>query len=110
MTLADLLQDMNKHLQFSILSGGPEETLRQALGGAHPDPIVGDIIKAIASRCEPAAPDCTVERAPVIAAMGPMRLKYMADDAPVEGFRKLEQMVQAVDAAFNDEALRAKER
>ncbi|QKT03131.1 hypothetical protein HUS23_04585 [Ectothiorhodospiraceae bacterium 2226] len=109
MTLGELLQQMNGHLQFPVLEGDPAETLAKAQDGTHGDPIVGEIVRAIAARCERPEVDCPLERASVIASLGPMRLKYMADDAPVEGFRKLEQLVQAIDAAFNDEALRLKQ-
>lgn len=38
--------------------------------------------------------------------LSPLRLKYMADNAPVEGFRMVEKIITTIDAAYNEEALR----
>jgi len=49
-----------------------------------------------------------IERAQAIKTLGPIRLFYMKDDAPVEGFRMVEDVVHKIDGAFNEEAMRLK--
>jgi hypothetical protein len=106
MTLSELLQYLNDNSGYVLLDGDAEETLAKARAGSHPNSLAGEIIGAIAHHCGCDSAQCAVERAQVVSAVGPVRLKYMADDAPVEGFRMVERVVQAVDGAFNEEALR----
>lgn len=73
-------------------------------------PIKGDTLCArIASAMVNAIPvdaaQQLVLREVCVKALGPLRLQYMADDAPVEGFRLLEKTIVAIDDSFNDEAL-----
>jgi len=110
MTLAELLQYLDQNTPFAVLDGLPDETLVKALEGRHSDPLAGRIIKGIVE-----GNHCTDEHSPVfradsITALGPLRLQYMKDDAPVEGFRMVERIIQAIDGAFNDEALHDKFR
>ena len=110
MTLAELMQYLNANTRYGVLDGEPGQTLEKARSGKHRDALIGAIIAAIARECACADASATVERARVINALGSIRLKYMADDAPVEGFRTVEALIQAIDSAFNDEALRHKQR
>lgn len=110
MTLAELLQYLNDNTRYGVLDGDPDRTLAKALAGNHRDALIGVVIAAIARACACAGVSAAVERAQVINALGPIRLKYMADDAPVEGFRTVESLIQTIDSAFNDEALRHKQR
>ena len=79
----------------------------KALGATHRDPLMGEVIAALAAHAGGGA-DGVVERAEMVKALGPIRLKYMADDAPVDAFRTVQQLVDAIDAAFDEEALRAR--
>lgn len=109
MTLAQLLQYLDENAPFDYLDGDARQTLEKSTSGQHRDPIIGEIIKAIVENCGCTAPDCALERVRVVNALGPTRLKYMADDAPVEGFRAVEGTIHAIDGAFNEEALRQKQ-
>ena len=108
MTLTELLQYLDQNTPFAVLDGLPGETLIKALENRHSDPLAGRIIKGIvegnhcADECSP------VTRADSITALGPLRLQYMKDDAPVEGFRMVEDIVHKIDGAFNEEAMRLK--
>jgi len=110
MTLAELMRYLNGHTDYDVLDGTPAETLGKARAGTHRNPLIGQVIAAFAVQgaCEHA--DAVVERAAMIKAMGPIRLKYMGDDAPLETFRAVQRLVVAVDGAFDDEALRLKEK
>lgn len=110
MTLAELLNYLDQNTAFDILNGPPGETLTKALAGRHSDPLSGRIIRDIAAGNHCADERSSVERADSITALGPLRLQYMKDDAPVESFRMVEQIIHAIDGAFNDEALRTKSR
>lgn len=109
MTLAELLEHIESHTQLPATDGDAATTLRKARENTHREPVVGEIIRTIAEHNGCEDPSCTLERAAVVTPLGPIRLKYMADDAPVEGFRMVEHFIRAVDDAFNDEALRARE-
>lgn len=109
MTFAELIQYLDANTDFSILDGDAAATFEKASGGTHADPIIGEILKAIIEGNDCTESGCALERAGVVTAIGPLRLKYMADDAPVEGFRAVEGIIQTVDSAFNEEALRLKQ-
>ena len=51
-------------------------------------------------------PDAAIDRATAVNALGPIRLLFMRDDAPAEGFRLVEDVVYRIDGAFNEEAQR----
>jgi len=108
MTISELLEYLDANTQFSVLDGEVQQTLDKARAGTHSDPIMGEIVKGIADGCGCDSPDSTLERVDAVNALGPVRLKYMADDAPVEGFRAVEGTIHAIDGAFNEEALRQK--
>ena len=72
------------------------------------NPLCSEIGQAIMQGCGCQDTSCSVLREQVVTALGPIRLRFMADDAPVEGFRLVENVVLAIDKAFNDEALRQK--
>jgi len=108
MTLAQLLHYLERELPYDYLCGDVSETLRRARAGDHPDPLAGEVIALIAGAAERPEADALVERAAAVTALGPIRLRYMADDAPVEGFRFIERTILGIDAAFDAEALAAK--
>ncbi len=110
MTLAQLLEHLERELPYDYLCGGAAETLSRALAGEHPDPLAGEVIALIAKAAERVDADAPIERAAAVTALGPIRLKYMADDAPVEGFRFIERTILGIDAAFDAEALAAKRK
>lgn len=110
MTLKELIQHLDSNSGYSILDGDPAQTLLRASQGKHREPLIGEILNAIARHCGDAQEDCVVERAQTVSAIGAIRLQYMRDDAPVEGFRMVERIIQAIDGAFNDEALRNRQR
>lgn len=108
MTLRELLEYLDSHTSFGFMDGTPQETLDKARGGEHARPMAGEIIAAIAAGCGCDDVEASLARVDTVNALGPTRLKYMADDAPVEGFRAVEGTIHAIDGAFNDEALRQK--
>ncbi|HET9113532.1 MAG TPA: hypothetical protein VFN66_06650, partial [Burkholderiales bacterium] len=73
------------------------------------NPVIGNIIAQMYKNSGIKQPDETITRAQAINTLGPIRLFYMKDDAPVEGFRLVEDIVYKIDGAFNDEAMRAKQ-
>ncbi|MGM0411794.1 MAG: hypothetical protein ACQERG_00590 [Pseudomonadota bacterium] len=108
MTLGELLQYLDAHTNHDFLAGEVAESLTRAQNGEHPDPIAGEILAGIAEGCGAANTDAEVERSQVVNSIGPLRLKYQADDAPVEGFRLMRETVLAIDAAFDQEAIQQK--
>ena len=106
MTLTELLVYLDEHSGHRLLVGSVDETLRQAHAGRHADPLAGEIVALLVA----AEDGAVISRAGATTALGPLRLRYMRDDAPVEGFRMVEHVVHAIDGAFNDEALRARTR
>jgi hypothetical protein len=106
MTLEQLLTYLDANLEGSVLDGNAADTLSKSLSDEHVDPMVGEIIRRIAEDTGCTSVAQPLERAETVKALGPLRLKYMADDAPVDAFRTLEMLVRAVDGAFNEETLR----
>ncbi len=105
MKFADLLRFLDTNTEFEILDGTPEETLQKALAGTHKNRFAGELIQASAENLALESVDDTPTGVEFVNALGKLRLKYMADDAPVEGFRLVEKVITTADAAYNEEAL-----
>lgn len=110
MTLAELFDYIDTHTSFNILDGSPADTLEKVVAGTHRDALMNEVLLPLIKAKDAANAETTLSRAEAVAALGPIRLKYMADDAPVEGFRAVEGIIKTIDAAFNDEALRARQQ
>jgi len=108
MTLEQLLTYLDDQMDQRFLDGDAAQTLAKARDGSHRDPIVAEVLVALMEGAGADAPDTTLDRATAVKSIGPVRLKYMKDDAPVEGFRLVEKTIVTIDAAYNEEALAAK--
>ncbi|OOG24802.1 hypothetical protein B1C78_08250 [Thioalkalivibrio denitrificans] len=109
MTLNELLQYLHDHSEFQLLDGTPQESLRKAVEETHSHPVAAEIIRALNGKAGDRGGEARLERIDAVKCLGPLRLKYMADDAPVEGFRMVEKTITTIDAAYNEEALRHRE-
>ena len=103
MTFQELFNYLNENTNHDFITDN--SPLAEAMGGKHENKLIGDIISGVAKDCGCESVDHVIFRQDVIKAIGPLRLKYMKDDAPVEGFRLIEGTVPVIDSAFNDEAL-----
>ncbi|MDA8327814.1 MAG: hypothetical protein M0Z83_02450 [Betaproteobacteria bacterium] len=108
MTFTALLSYILQHSKYDLAQGDVSATLNAALNEQHNNTIAGHIIAQLYTHSALQSPDEELNRAQAIKALGPIRLHYMKDDAPVEGFRMVEDIVHKIDGAYNDEALRAK--
>lgn len=108
MTFAELLVYLDTHTPRGLLDGSPEETVAKARAGSHRDPLAGAIVAHLFEGSFLQAADDPIARERAVAALGPLRLAYMKDDAPAEGLRVVERVVHAIDRAFDEEALRLK--
>lgn len=106
MTLAELMNHIAENTDLPVMDGDAAQTLEKARADTHREPVVAEILRTVVEKNDCGEVDCVLERAAVVTPLGPVRLKYMADDAPVEGFRLVENFIRAVDDAYNDEALR----
>jgi hypothetical protein len=110
MTFEQLLHYLDYHMDQRFLDGDASQTLNKARDGSHRDPIVAEVLVALMDGAGADSEDTELDRATAVKSIGPVRLKYMKDDAPVEGFRLVEKTIVAIDAAYNEEALAAKGR
>lgn len=85
-----------------------ETTLHLAKGT--PENYGQEIVQALVEHCAIDKGEMPLERANAVNALGKIRLKYMKDDAPVEGFRLVEKTIQWIDDAFNEEAWQERQR
>ncbi|MEW5709868.1 MAG: hypothetical protein AB1830_13340 [Pseudomonadota bacterium] len=108
MTFAELLAYLDAHTPQGLLDGTPEETVAKARAASHRDPVAGAIVASLFQGSGLQAVGDPIARERAVAALGPLRLAYMKDDAPVEGLRRVERVVHAIDRAFDEEALRLK--
>ncbi|MDR3390247.1 MAG: hypothetical protein P4L77_00790 [Sulfuriferula sp.] len=109
MTFIELLGYIGSHCKYDVMDGDIDTTLALALDGKHKNPVVGNIIAQMYKNSGIANAAVEIDRAQAINTLGPIRLFYMKDDAPVEGFRLVEDIVHKIDGAFNDEAMRLKD-
>lgn len=110
MNLEQLIGYLNEYLDEKFLDGDIASTLAKARAGEHREPVAGEIIAALMNGAGIDDPSATLDRATAVKAIGPVRLIYMKDDAPVEGFRLVEKTITTIDAAFNEEALASRSR
>lgn len=106
MTLNELLNYLDQHTDYDILDGDADQSIQKAREGSHKNPYASEIINAALTQCALKDGSQNLERMQFVKSLGALRLKYMADDAPVEGFRIVEKIITTADAAFNDETLR----
>lgn len=110
MTLEQLLQYLDSHSGYKVLEGDAAQTLTKARAGQHSDPLMGEILKSLYEGAGGTDAGSAITRAQATTSLGPLRLRYMKDDAPVAGFRMVEKTIHTIDGAFNDEALQEKLR
>lgn len=108
MTFNALLQFILQHSKYPLAQGDAQATLDAALQEKHSNPLAGSVIAQLYTNSNLSSPEDSLDRIQAIKALGPIRLHYMKDDAPVEGFRMVEDIVHKIDGAYNDEALRLK--
>ena len=105
MTLGELLQYLDENTEYQLLDGSPADSVAKAKEGNHENPYASEIITSALEKLGISGADDEIERVPFVNSLAPVRLKYMADDAPVEGFRMVEKVIATSDLAFNEEAL-----
>lgn len=105
MTLCELLRYVNENSSCEVLDGSCEETLQKAMAGTHKDSFNAAVVVAVAGGALKPSADALITRAEATTSLGPIRLRAMRDDAPVADLRRVEQIVHAIDGAFNEEAL-----
>lgn len=97
MTLRELLSFIDGQ-GIPLCQGGALDPMPSGASG-----VAGEVV-ALLLADQPV--DALIDRAEAIGRLGSIRRRYMADDAPVEGFRLVERVVLEIDKAFNEEALR----
>lgn len=108
MTFEQLVQYLNAHSGHAVLDGDAAATLDKARSGKHSDPLMGEILKSLYEGAGCSDVQSGITRSQATTSLGPLRLRYMKDDAPVAGFRVMQKVIHAIDGAFNEEALREK--
>ena len=106
MTFNELLGYLIHYSKYDIADGDVSQTFAAARNGTHKNPIAGHVIDQLFNNSKLSDVEGSLERTQAVNALGPIRLFYMKDDAPVEGFRLVEDIVHKIDGAYNDEALR----
>ncbi|MFN4263768.1 MAG: hypothetical protein ACK4IT_09230 [Thioalkalivibrionaceae bacterium] len=110
MTLSELLTALARDVDPAFLAPDAKGTLEAAEAEQTQNPVVGEIIRAWIERVGHRDPEARIERVDAVNALARTRLKYMADDAPIDAFRLVEKTITQIDAAFNDEALASKSK
>ena len=90
------------------MDGDAVATLSKAQNKTHKNELAGNVIADMYAKSRLDDINGEINRAAAINSIGPIRLFFMKDDAPVEGFRLVEDIVHKIDGAFNEEALRMK--
>ncbi|MDR3391800.1 MAG: hypothetical protein P4L77_08690 [Sulfuriferula sp.] len=66
------------------------------------DAFLAEITGMIYGWCALANPLAQVERAAVVNALGPLRRRFMAGEGAAQDFLRLNRIIEAIDAAFDD--------
>lgn len=106
MRLGDLLQRLDAYCAERVLAGmSPAAALEAAQAGGHPHPTTGEALAMLLNWTPARGIDDALTRGQAVDALGPLRRRYMEDAAPAEGLREVQAIIEAMDAAFDDEAL-----
>jgi len=105
MKLSELLMFLDEKTTGHFICDDAITTFQKVQQDDYPDPVEGEIIQAIMSHQNCHTVDCELLREEVVKALSPLRLKYMADDAPVTAFRLVEGTIVAIDTAYNEQVL-----
>lgn len=68
------------------------------------DDFLAEVVSMIYNWCALSSPQSVVERAAVVNALGPLRRRFMAGEGAAQDFLRLNQIIEAIDAAFDDAA------
>lgn len=104
MNFGTLITYLDHQSEVAFLEGDTIETLAKLKAKQHNNPFVQEILSNILDNCQIESVESILTRTDVAQALAKTRLKYMADDAPVEGFRLVEKTILWIDDAFNEEA------
>lgn len=69
------------------------------------DEFLAEVTRMIYDWCALHDPHAQLERAAVVNALGPLRRRFMADEGAPQDFHRLNQIIEAVDAVFDDAIL-----
>lgn len=92
MTYTELLVALQNRTQFQLT---PEPA----------DDFLAEVAAMIYNWCALTDPHAQVERAAVVNALGPLRRRFMADEGAPQDFHRLNLIIEAIDAAFDDAIL-----
>jgi hypothetical protein len=67
------------------------------------DVFLTRVTQMIYNWCALTSPHATVTRAAVVNSLGPLRRDFMAGNGTAADFHKLNQIIEAIDATFDDE-------
>lgn len=101
MTYAQLLEALQTRTGYALLCGNADDTVMAAEAGHHPDAFLGEIASMVYRWCALTSIHAGVERAAVVNALGPLRRRYMAGEGSAADFRRLNHIIEAIDATFD---------
>ena len=69
------------------------------------DAFLAELVSMIYNWCALAHPHAKVERAAVVNALGPLRRRFMASEGNAQDSHRLNRIIEAIDAVFDDAAI-----
>lgn len=108
MTLSELLTHIHDQTGLHLFDKDPGSAITASQAPIADDNYAAQIIRVLTDKLGIHSADEPLpeDRSDVINALGSLRLKYFADDAPPEGLRFIERFIFGIDGAYDDEALR----
>ncbi|MEJ2060723.1 MAG: hypothetical protein P8Y64_09595 [Gammaproteobacteria bacterium] len=108
MTFRALLKRLDTYCGGCILAGSEERTFQRLMADEHPDPYYAPLLRMLIDWVPIRHAAQSVYRADLVRALGPLRLSYQQADADPAGYRALNRLIAAIDAAYDDAALEAR--
>lgn len=106
MRLDELLQRVDSYCGGQVLGGlAPVEALGAARTRQHPDRLYGEALRMLMDWTGRTQPEHDIARAEAVVALGPLRREYLIDAAPADGLRRVQALIEAIDAAYDDARL-----
>ena len=69
------------------------------------DAFLTEVTDMIYNWCALTSPQAQVERAAAVNALGPLRRRFMAGEGDARDFHRLNQIIETIDAVFDDAIL-----
>lgn len=96
------LTRLDAHCGGELLAGAAPATLCEEVRDGRSDSPYAEALRLLLDWVPVRRLDQTVTRSELVLALGPLRLRYQAQEAPLAEYRALTRLIHAIDAVYDE--------